>query len=515
MNGKRIWALALLAVVLLTLVSLYPTVKNGFVNWDDAPYVIENEAITHLTPVHVARIFSTFYVGAYVPLTALSFAIEFHFFGLDPRVFHVTNLILHLINCLLVFFLVFRLGGGRAAAFITALLFGVHPLHVESVAWITERKDLLYGLFFLTAGLAYLAYAVRRNLSAYVAALLLFILACLAKPTAAVFPFILLTFDFFLKRRFRTGSFLEKVPFFLVSGAAVVTAYLAQRSTGAFASGSAAGLPVTLFRSANYLFFYLFKTVLPLKLSCLYPEPRWWFAPFIVAGLTVLVIWSLRRTRVIAFGGLFLLVGLSPMLQLVRVGQPLADRYAYLALIGPFFIGGHYLAQVFRRTGWPARIIGTAALVSILAVLAFLSNRQARVWKDGITLWSSAIANYPGQPLAYNNRGNAYCYQGDNRRALSDYDRAVAIRPDYADAYNNRGNAWRGLNEYDRALADYTQALRFDPRLADAYYNRAVVRFLKKDYAAVLRDLKSYEALGNTVPPEFYADLRRAMDGSR
>jgi len=513
MNGRWFWGLAWSAVVLVTLVSLYPTVKNGFVNWDDAPYVIENEAITRLTPAHVARLFSTFYVGAYVPLTALSFAVDFHFFGLDAKAFHVTNLVLHLINCLLVFLLVFRLGGGRIAALIAALLFGVHPLHVESVAWITERKDVLYGLFFLAAGLAYLGYAVRKDRSAYGAALVLFILSCLAKPTAAVFPFILLAFDFLLKRRFRPAVFLEKIPFFLISAAAVATAYFAQRSTGAFENGAAADLPTALFRSANYLFFYLYKTVLPLKLSCLYPEPRWWFAAPAVAGLIALVVWSLRRDRVIAFGGLFLLAGLLPMLQLVRVGQPLADRYVYLALIGPFFVAGHYLARFFRRSGWPARIVALAVLIPVLAALAILSNRQARVWKNGVTLWTGAIANYPDQPLAYNNRGNAYCYGGDHRRALADYDRALAINPGYADAYNNRGNAWRGLNDYDRALGDYTQAVRFNPRLADAYYNRAVIFYLKKDYNEAYADLEIYESLGGRVPPEFYRDLRRALPG--
>jgi len=509
---KRFLGLVLLTVVLVTLVSLYPTVRNGFVNWDDSQYVIENEAITSLTPAHVARIFSSFYVGAYVPLTALSYAVEFHFFGLQPLPYHVTNLVLHLFNCLLVFFLVYGLSRRWTAALVTALLFGVHPLHVESVSWITERKDMLYGFFFLAAALAYLGYAVRKKISAYYLALVLLILSCLAKPTAAVFPFILLVLDFLLKRRFRPGIFLEKIPFFIISFATLIVAYLAQRETGAFAAVTRFSLPATLYQSANYLFFYIFKTVLPLKLSCLYPEPRFWYAPLVVAGLAALAIWSLRRTRVTAFGGLFLIVGLLPMLQLVRVGQPLADRYTYLALIGPFFIGGHYLAQAVQRSGWPRKIIWLLVAVSVTATCAGLSHRQTRIWKDGITLWTNAINNYPNLPLAYNNRGNAYCYLNENRRALKDYDRAISIKPDYADAYNNRGNAWRGLAEYGRAIDDYSTALLFNPKLADAYYNRAVVYFLKKDYRAALRDLKAYESLGFTVPPQFFEDIRRAQN---
>jgi tetratricopeptide (TPR) repeat protein len=511
MVDKRIFGLALLTVVLVTLVSLYPVVRNGFVNWDDARYLVENEAITSLTPAHVARIFSTFYVGAYVPLTALSYAVEFHFFSLRPRPYHVTNLVLHLCNCLLVFLLAYGLSRSLIAALITALLFGVHPLHVESVAWITERKDMLYGFFFLAACLAYLGYAVRGKMSAYFTALVLIILSGLAKPTAAVFPFILLVLDFLLKRRFRPGIFLEKIPFFVISCATLIVAYAAQRSTGAFTTGLRAALPATLYQSANNLFFYVFKTVLPLKLSCLYPEPRWWFAPLVVAGLAALAIWSLRRTRVIAFGGLFLLVGLLPMLQLVRVGQPLADRYTYLALFGLFYIGGYFLAQAVRGSGWPRRIILFLVTASIVIVCGTLSHRQTRFWKDGVALWTNTINNYPNLPLAYNNRGNAYCYLDENRRALLDYDRALVIKPDYADAYNNRGNAWRGLDEYGRAIDDYSAALRYNPELADAYYNRAVVRFLEKDYRAVLSDLKKYEGLGGVVPPEFYRDLQRVM----
>jgi tetratricopeptide (TPR) repeat protein len=509
---KRFFAPALFALVLVAFFSLYPAVRNGFVNWDDYKYVVENGAITNLSWANAGRIFSTFYVGAYVPLTALSFAVEFKFFRLDPRAYHVTNLIFHLLNCLLVFLLVDRLRRNRTAAFVAALLFGVHPLHVESVAWITERKDMLYGFFFLAAALAYLGYLNRKKISAYFLALALFALSLLAKPTAAVLPFILLTIDFLLKREFKLRLILEKIPFFMLSGGALFVAVLAQGSTGTFQTGERFNFLSNLYHAANYLLFYLLKIIAPVKLACLYPEPRFWFAPIVVIGLAGLALWSVKRTRVVAFGALFFLVALLPMLQLIPVGQPLADRYTYLALIGPFFVLGVALAQVLQKAGTPVRAALWLAFAAAVAGCAFQSRHQTYVWKDGVALWTNTIDNYPVLPLAYNNRGVAYCYQGDNRRAIPDFNRALRLRPDYPDALNNRGNAWRGLAEFDRAIADYTEAIRYDPHLADVYYNRAVAYFLKKDYAACLGDLKKYEALGFVVPPEFYADLRRAMN---
>lgn len=479
--------LPLLVILLVTFVAFSPSLTNGFTDWDDNIYVSQNPLVERLSWENLKTIFTTSHNGIYVPLSMVSYSIEFALFGKNPAANHATNLILHLLNCLLVFWFFCQISQKKVAlAFIVGILFGIHPLHVESVAWISERKDVLYTFFFFLALGSYLRYGRDGNKRAYGLTLVFFLLSLLSKPMGITFPLILVLIDYFKTGGIQKKRLVEKAPFFLLSLVFAIGAIFASRPQAAsLAVGTAAASvpPVHKMILAAYAVgFYVIKIFFPVKLAALYPYRETLgslnplllaLSPVILAALAAAVGFSLRSTKKILFGIFFFLATLSPILQLISVpgNSIVADRYTYVAGLGIFYLAGVFLTWNLWDRVKPAKLIGAVAFVCLVVILSLATCRRCHVWKDDMALWKDVLQKYPNVPVAHNKIGLAYAGHGDFETAVTEYNEALALDSSYAGAYNNRAVAYRRLKKYDKALADYTKAIELNPRSADLYYN--------------------------------------------
>jgi len=519
--------LALFLTLLLVSAVFLPSLSNNFTNWDDGAYVVDNPRIRSLSPRNIKSIFSSFYMSAYQPVALLFHALEYRFFRLKPAGYHLVSLGLHVVNCALVFWLVILLGGGSTAAFLAALLFGVHPIQVEPVAWISETKGLLSAVFFLCALISFISYLNNGRLKYYYFSLFVFVLSLLSKGGAVVLPLVLLLIDHFRGRKFCKRLFLEKAPFFLAAFAMAIITVIANSSV--FRLGDWAH-PALLFKLAFPFYsvvFYLGKIIFPQGICCLYSYPGLnaillsTFMFFILAW----VVYLARSSRSFLFGSLFFAACLIPAVQLVEVGKAaVADRYAYLASVGVFLIAG----ILFER-GCAAKIRYIKAAKICLCVLVFLyvaslavlSRGRARAWKDSFALWNDALSK--GEfAVAYNNRGDAYDKKGGFEQALVDYEKALRINPRFFEVYVNRGNIYYKKGDLERAIIEYKKAVELNPKAAiprmyaasvyvktarfpdaileldavielypayaEAHFQRGLVDFALRDYSGAVRD---------------------------
>jgi len=497
-NDQVFLALVVLAAVVA--IVFMPALRNGFTNWDDDKYVTANPAVQSLSPDNLVRIFTRHYVGAYVPLTIVSFALDYLFFKYHPLPYHAANILLHVLNCLLVFWFIRRFTGDTRAAFAAALFFGVHPLRVESVAWVTERKDVLYAFFFLSGLISYGYYRVRSDRRFLAATFFLFVAAVLAKPVAVILPLILFLVDYIDRRPFWKTALVEKIPFFAVSLAFGGMAIVAQKSARTLRPDKLLEFFPNLAAAARNLWFYVGKTLVPVRLSAYYPistavstdrvYPFTW--GLLILVLFIAAIYLLHRVnRRLVFGILFFVVSLLPVLQLVPSGQPLADRYLYVAAIGlscllALSLGG-------PRGTW--KKILYILLVGVSGIFASLSWQRCKVWRDSLTLWNDVLQNYPNASVAYNNRGRVFQEQGDLSRALADFVRAIETDPRHALAFYNRGVTRFALNQYDLALSDLNQAAALDPGYYKTFNNRGLIYYLRGETGRALLDYERALAL--------------------
>jgi hypothetical protein len=531
----------LFIIIAMSFLAVYKSAGYGFVNYDDDVYVYNNSSIREFGFSSLVSFF-TGNVGQYPPSVMVVFSLLYHFFGLDPAAYHSINIIFHLANTLLVFFLVMKLRPGLITATVAALLFGIHPLHVESVAWITELKDVLYTFFFLAGLLSYLAY---RNNSAktrnYVFSLGFFILSCFSKGMAVVFPVILVLIDFYFEKSFLKIKWLNKLPFFVIAAAWGFITVFTQSQIGAV-SNENYFLPRSILIVFYGSMFYIVKMFLPVNLSAFYPLPTgtgfslplvYYFSFAGIAGLTYLL-YRFRKSVVFVFGTLFYLVNLALVLQIIPVGMAVtADRYFYLSSFGLFFIAGAGFEWMYNRYLQQRFIIISASIV-ISFSLIMLSNHQIAYWKSSISLWDNVLKNASTNhrySVAFLNRGNARSDTGDMDGAIDDYSKAIgldsrkaeaynnrgmilamrsnfeeaemdfskalSIFPDYATAFNNRGNVRRSLGNLSGALDDYSKAIMNKPGYADAYSNRGIVYFLTGDTLSACNDWQNAANLGS------------------
>ncbi|MFH1190279.1 MAG: tetratricopeptide repeat protein [Candidatus Omnitrophota bacterium] len=478
----RIRTVALLAALIVTIIAFLPSLGNGFLKWDDASYVLGNPDIRGFSPGKIAKIFTSFSVSNYQPLTMVTYAVDYRLFGLNPAAYHSTNLILHLANCGLVFWLVLMLGGRTLSAFFACLVFGIHPLHVESVAWIAERKDVLYCFFFLAALVAYVSYLKGKGgPKYYFFAFILYVAAALSKAMAVSLPLVLFALDYLLHRKLSPRSVIEKVPFLAVAVVVGAVAVYAQKASGALTTGIFKDQIVI---ASAAIIFYLRKFVIPLRLSCFYQWPNnsikllpysFLIAPYIVAALGAAVVFFARYSRKILFGALFFLFTILPVLQIVPVGNTMvADRYIYLPMFGILYVSGEMLSRLVEekaRWAFPVKILITAVLTLMTVALATLTWQRCEVWRDNTTLFTDAIASYPRSYLAYINRGVTYLDKGEYRMAVSDFKKAVILKPSHSYAYINLSNLYNKLGENEKAVLCARRAIRLSPASAIAYYN--------------------------------------------
>jgi tetratricopeptide (TPR) repeat protein len=504
---KRPFRVLLFSLVILATVVVYSnSCKNGFVNWDDDLYVYNNPDIRHLDGKTIHKFFTAYFLKMYEPVTMISYALDYKIGKLNPVTYHCTNLIIHLANVSLVFYLILLLTKRAGVAAITALFFGIHPLHVESVAWISERKDLLYGLFYLCSLISYFYYRSRDGRFRYYSlAILFFCLSLLSKSAAVTLPLILLLMDYYLGRRLTLKNNLDKIPFFLLSVSFGILSLISQRVIGNEADYVVGyTLLDRVFLGVYSFVFYLVRSVLPFGLSALHPLPsknggalplKYYLSGFAFMGFAALLVklfksdFDERVKREILFGLLFFIFTIGLVL-FVPVGQAVvAERYTYVPYIGLFLIIGraYYYIQQRRLRFFPSRHYYSAGVLGFMMIFfAFTTYGRNAAWLGTSSLFSDVIRKDPGSGLAYNNRGNMRSEQGNFTGAMEDYDKAIELK--YKDAYNNRGILRNKLKDYTNAIRDFNEALNSNFEREKVYYNRGIARMNLGDYKGAEED---------------------------
>lgn len=505
---KRPWLFPVLAAA-VTFTTFVPSLRGEFLNWDDDLNFTSNEAYRGLGFANLKWMWTAFHSGHYHPITWMTLGADYTVWGMNPFGYHLTNIVFHAANAallylaILIFLRILGRPDAHGPALLGALVHALHPLRVESVAWITERRDVVCGCFTLLALLAYLRMveeerAGRRTRKWLVLAVAAFGASLLSKALSVALPAVLVLLDLLIFDRLKPGArgrvLLEKVPFFLLSALDAWLMSGAARAIDAFYDVARFHPMQRVAQAAYGLCFYLVKTVLPVGLAPLYKldlhlDPA---APVFVASmaavflLTILLLVRRRRwpgglAAWAAYGVL-----LSPVLGAVVTGlQIAADRYSYLAMMPASLLGAWLLSGI--ADGAPRRT-ATIAASAALAALALLSARQCTFWADSLTLWERELAIDPHSAIGYQNRGVARQAAGDLDGAVADYDRAIELDPRWAKPFHNRGviKAMRG-NRAD-AIRDFTRTLQINPLHEDARYNRALARFRSGDYAGAAED---------------------------
>lgn len=517
-SGIWVWVFAAV-IVLLTMWAYHTAPDNQFVSWDDPVYVKENVLMTQPTPENAKRLWEVTVSNNYHPLTMWSLFKNVQNSGLKPGPIIVTNIVLHILNALLVFLFFHILTRGRwLVAGFTALFFAVHPMHVESVAWVSERKDVLYVFFGLLSLLAYLRYVRSKRLLYFGVALVMLVLSCLSKAMAVVLPILFFLIDYWEGRSLRKiGVWLEKSPFLAVSLFYGLVAMDVQKG------GTFHGMfPMLVFQNAYTTAFtsvfeklqyagyglmqYCFKLFFPFGLCTYYPYPvtggpsaaavmpgALFFPAYLAA--TAWCFW--RGHRAWAFGLAWCFIAVATVLQFIAVGAVImADRYTYLAHIGLLFALFYSLDKWMqqRSTLSPWVVWGVPGAVAI--AFAFLSTKQVNTWQDSLTLWSRVIEIYPNSGNAYSKRGSVWGKEHNNlERAKADFEKAIQLLPGDAFAYEGLGIIAGMQQDHARALQMFNKCVELEPDEYNFYFNRAIAYLSAKQPAPAIPDLEKTMSL--------------------
>ena len=503
------WVLPI-AVAVIGMLAFLPGLHGEFLDWDDRENVLHNPHYRGLGPAELHWMVTSARMGHWIPLTWLTFALDWQLWGMNPVGYHLTTLLLHGLAAAL-FYLVarrllaaahprWRVGALTLGAVLAALLFAVHPLRAESVAWITERRDVLAGVFFLAATLAYLGRwtpdgAPRpHDRLRYLAALVLFAGALGSKVMTVTLPAVLLILDVYPLRRLGPDAgwlggsarqvWVEKAPFVALGAAAAAVAITVNRAQGNLTSVSDMGIAERLAISAYSLVFYPWKTLAPLGLSPMYElpyplVPGGW--PFLAAALAVLAITVAavalaRRWPALLAGWLAYVVMALPVVGLLQNGfQIAADRYSYLPCLPWALLAGAALARLIMGPAERTRLVPAAAAGVGLLVLAAMSWQQTKIWRDTETLWLRALSVAPSS-VAHSNLGLTLARRGDTKGAIPHYHEAIRLRPVFAEAWNNLALAQAQQGDVVGAESSLREAVRLKPRFATAWSNLGMMR---------------------------------------
>jgi protein O-mannosyl-transferase len=514
--------LTLITILALTIITFSNSIHNGFIsNWDDNSYVTDNIDIRDLTFGKALRFFKldSFYNSNYHPLTILSYAIEANAFGIQSATpFHVTNLVLHLFNVCLVFYLIYCITAKLNISAIVAAFFALHPMHVESISWISERKDVLYTLFYVAAILCYLKYIKGKSGYRYlVYSILLFVFSCLSKSMAVSLPIVLLLFDYLHSRRFSKILVLEKIPYFLIALLFGLLAIKSQNPAVYTEIASQFNPLDRIFIVSYNAVYYIVMLFCPISLSAIhyYPAKSGGMLPFIyyLAPVAILLIiggvyWTKKFKKELIFGLLFYAITLSLVLQIIPVGDSMvSERYSYVPYIGLFYILGvlfNGLAEKrFAFDTGRLYLFSKILVAAYILLFAVLSVRQNNVWENGITLFSEVIERYPEQSHGYLARGIAKTNANELEGALEDFSQAIQYNPKNAEAYNNRAAAENILRRYEDSFRDCEAAIKIKPDYADAYNNCGMALSSQEKFQESLKYF--YKAV--EINPKLYATL--------
>jgi protein O-mannosyl-transferase len=473
-----------LVLFLGTLALYYPALQNGFVNYDDPAYVTSNLAVQQgLTSRTLAWAFTSTSEANWHPLTWISHMLDVQLFGPQAAGHHAQSVFWHAVNVVLLFLLLAQTTGFIGRSAVVAGLFAVHPLTVESVAWVAERKTVLCTFFFLLALAAYGWYVKQPRASRYLLVTLLFALALMAKPLAITLPVALLLLDFWPLQRFPQIPIpklvIEKIPLLALSAASAVITLYAQHAGGAV--GSTILLPLTM-RAENAIysyFIYVKKAIWPSRLAVFYPHPENSLAPWKVLGaaavLTAITVgfWHFRKRRFLLVGWLWFLGTMAPMIGLVQVGrQGWADRYAYLPIWGLFLIGVWLAAEAAERISL-SRSTQIAIVLAVLVGYATVAHTQLEYWRDSYKLFAHALQVTDANPIAEGNLGSALIEMRRPDLAVPHLERAIQFMPTLGTAHYNLATVFHRQNELSRALLEYQLALKYasDTREAAQTHN--------------------------------------------
>ncbi len=529
MNERGKAVLIGLALVIVTAAVYWQVGGFEFVRWDDDKYITENPIVSHgLSPDGIRWAFSTFEQSNWHPLTWLSHMLDVQWFGLDAGRHHKVNLFFHILNTLILFIALQRMTGALWKSGFVAALFALHPLHVESVAWIAERKDLLSAFFFLLTLLAYERYARRQSPWNYLLVVVLFALGLLSKPMVVTLPFVILLLDFWPLGRFQAGTpggsaptgeaagmgivawvkinrrlFLEKIPFLVLTTVSCIVTIAAQRS--AMKALEAVPFDARVLNAIVAYAEYVYRLVVPIDLAALYPyrsvaAGQVLGAVILLAAVTALVIYR-RKNPSLMVGWFWYLGTLVPVIGLVQVGvQASADRYTYIPFIGLAILLTWLVADVSARLPCRAAVLAAGALL-ILAGLSAATCFQARTWANSEALFAHALHATEDNYVIHSNYGAWLAGQGRMEDAIRQYKEALRIKPDDGDARYNLANALVRQANVQGAIVQYREALKVNPDNVMARNNLALCliqigdrRAAIEQFQEILRQRPGFEA---------------------
>jgi cytochrome c-type biogenesis protein CcmH/NrfG len=531
-----------LLLIAATTLAFWEVLNHDFVNYDDNLYVTENAHVLNgLTWEGVVWAFTGIHHASWHPLTSLSHMLDSQLYGLSPRGHHLTSLLLHLASTVLLFTVINKMTGALWRSAIVAALFAVHPLHVESVAWVSERKDVLSAFFWILTLWAYISYVERSSLFRYLLTLLVFCFGLMAKAMLVTLPFVLLLIDYWPLSRFRAipsrddsnaghwassdlrhgrsrgALILEKIPFFVLSALASILTFLAQQRGGSVSSLDLVPIGTRMANGLISYVVYIGKNVWPTNLAVLYPFkwdlPIWQVA---AAGLflicmSVIVIRKRQRFPYLPVGWFWFLGTLVPVIGLVQVGhQSMADRYTYIPHIGLFLMIAWLSADLSKRWRYQQVLLATSTCL-ILIGLTITTRAQASHWENSITLFKHTVSVTHNNALAHYNLGTALGEAGQIEEAIFHLTAAVQIRPHYAQAHYNLGLSLSQQGKLDQAISHYRKALKIKPDDEKSHNNLGTV---------LARQGRLHEAMDHfsealRINPDFLEarrNLTRALD---
>ena len=516
-----------LYIYLLLFISCLLVYFNSFqneliYNWDDAGYILKNPYIDSLSWQNIKDIFSNFYFSNYQPLTLIVYAVIFKFVGTKVFLYHFVQFIFHVLNTFLVYKFISLLQNKKWISIGVALLFAVHPMHVESVAWISEMKDVLYTFFFLLALITYHYYVNKSDKKTkwYLLTIFLFILSLLSKPSAVIFSVVLLAMDLYYERLWRWRTWIEKIPFFLLSLGFGIITILAQEGAIQELGPVLKGYERALIVIYSYI-LYLWKFFLPINLSAAYPYPikdggvlptEYFIIPIAFIALCVIV-YLLRKNKKFIWGILFFTINLLMVIQIIPVGGMIAsERYTYIPYIGLSFSALTLMEKYIKNIKLNYVILGI-----IVVIFTFLAHQRTYYWRNGDVLFSDVLNKYPRYAYGYNNRGFLYwdhyaidIYKDNPQmkekyveKALQDFTKAINLDYTYAEPFLNRGILYYNTGRPDQALADFNRFLELKPDNPDGLLNRANTLSTLGRFKEAIPDYNKYLTIKNDDPKAY------------
>ena len=521
---------AIISLIVLILIVYIQVLYYGFANIDDSVYVTQNSHVLGgLSAEGLKWAFTSTFAGFWHPITWLSLMLDAQIYGSRAGGYHLTNLLLHILSSLMLFMIFHRTTGSFWRSGFVAALFALHPLHVESVVWIGERKDVLSAFWWMLTIYAYVCYVENPGMKRYLLVLFFFFLGLMSKPMLVTMPFVLLLLDYwpldriffrFKSRDVKTSDkssfvisktasirrvILEKIPLFILIIPISIVTFFAERKFGALPSMESFPLDIRIYNALISYIRYIEKTILPINLSVYYPHPGMWPAGQVMIAVSIIIllsVWVFRKMNrypYLTVGWLWYVGTLVPVIGLIQIGPcSMADRYTYIPLIGLFIMFAWGVPDLVRRFPHKKAVLSFGTLLLII-IFSVLSWQRCKLWGDNYLLWDDVLKKYNISSIgnikekqkiafAYNFRGLGYAEKDQYPQAIEDYNVALKINSQYGEALNNRANAYAQIGQKDLALSDFAQLITINPKFADAYYNRGIFYLNIRDLDRAIND---------------------------